>query len=68
MPLPKPKKGEQQDDWMNRCMGHPKMNSEYPDRSQRYAICLSQWDRRKKKQLESGVLVVDDNESEDKEE
>ena len=43
MPLPKPKKNEPKDDFINRCMGDDLMNNEYPDRSQRYAICLTQW-------------------------
>jgi len=46
MPLPKPNSGESQDDFMARCMASPVMNDEYPDNSQRAAVCHSQWRRR----------------------
>lgn len=48
MPLPKPNKGESKEDFLNRCMGNDTMNDEYPDNSQRYAVCLSQWDSKEK--------------------
>ena len=34
---------------MDRCMGHPAMNGEYPDRDQRVAVCSSLWRRRAEK-------------------
>ena len=43
MPIPKPKDNESQDEFIARCMGDELMNSEYPDNSQRAAICNSQW-------------------------
>ncbi len=48
MPLPKPKKGEKKDKWMERCMGNDVMNKEYPDNKQRFAICSSIWKKEKK--------------------
>lgn len=48
MPLPKPQKKESKDDFISRCMGDSLMNVEYPDRSQRYAICLNQWENKNK--------------------
>jgi len=48
MPLPKPKTGESKDDFLDRCMGDDKMNSEYPDSDQRYAVCNSLWDQEDK--------------------
>jgi len=52
MPLPKPKKGEKHDDFMDRCMGDDVMVSEYPDEKQRYAICQTQWDGKDAKSAE----------------
>ena len=42
MPVPKPSKIENHQQFMRRCMGDSKMKSEYPH-NQRVAICLSQW-------------------------
>lgn len=42
MPLPKRKEGESQQKFLSRCMSNPTMNKEYPDNSQRYAICMNQ--------------------------
>jgi hypothetical protein len=38
MPIPNPKTGEKQSDFMQRCMSDEKMKSEYPE-EQRAAIC-----------------------------
>jgi len=46
MPLPKPKEGEDKDKFINRCMADKTMLSEFPDESQRYAVCLTQWNER----------------------
>lgn len=46
MPLPKPNRDETQEHFMTRCMGNDVMNTEYPDESQRAAVCHSQWRRR----------------------
>lgn len=35
-------------------MASPTMNKEYPNQKQRYAICLSQFNRKKKKAKASG--------------
>jgi hypothetical protein len=48
MPLPKPNENESKEDFLDRCMANPTMNNEYPNRDQRYAVCNSQWKRRKK--------------------
>ena len=49
MPLPKPKKQETKDDFIDRCMGDDSMNEEYPDTDQRRAVCENQWGGKKKK-------------------
>jgi len=41
MPIPSKKKGEDPKTFMSRCMGDDVMNSEYPDQSQRSAVCMS---------------------------
>jgi len=42
MPIPTPHNNESHDDFISRCMADPKMNSEYDDESQRFAICSNQ--------------------------
>jgi len=44
MPLPKPNTDESEADFMDRCMANPTMNDEYPDASQRAAVCRSQYE------------------------
>lgn len=41
MPIPTKRTGEDQQDFITRCMGNPTMRAEFPDTSQRYAICIS---------------------------
>jgi len=57
MPLPKPRKGEKQDDFIDRCMGDEVMNKEYPDAPQRAAVCHRQWRDRKKKNEEPDAMA-----------
>ena len=45
--MPTPEKGEKGDDFLNRCMANPTMNKDYPDNSQRYAVCQGQLKERK---------------------
>jgi HK97 family phage prohead protease len=47
MPMPTPKDGESKQDFLDRCMGDETMNEDYPDNDQRYAVCLSQWEKEK---------------------
>lgn len=48
MPLPKPNSGEPRDDFMSRCMSDAKVRSEFPERDQRAAVCMSQFGKAKK--------------------
>ncbi len=41
MPLPKPNPGESGKEFLSRCMSNDTMVKEYPDESQRYAVCNS---------------------------
>jgi hypothetical protein len=43
MPLPRPTSEETQKDFMSRCMSDSTMNSEYPRKDQRLAVCYIQW-------------------------
>jgi hypothetical protein len=49
MPIPSPKKNQDQDSFMQDCMGDPTMNKEYKDQKQRAAICYRQYSTRKSK-------------------
>jgi len=46
MPLLKPNDGETKKEFIDRCMADDTMQEEFPDESQRYAVCLAQWDER----------------------
>ena len=50
MPIPTPNSGESREDFISRCMGDSVMTEEY-ESGQRYAICDSQWDKRKNKEV-----------------
>jgi len=47
MPIPTPRKGEEEGKFISRCMGSDVMNSEYPNNKQRNAICFSSWRKAK---------------------
>jgi len=40
MPLPKKRKGQKQGKFMNACMSSSVMKKEFPDPTQRVAVCL----------------------------
>jgi len=42
MPIPSRKTNEKKDSFISRCMSSDIMNKEYPNESQRYAVCLNQ--------------------------
>jgi len=44
--MPTPEKDEEQDDFISRCMVSGTMTSEYPDESQRVAVCSAQWEKK----------------------
>lgn len=43
MPLPKPKANESRNDFMQRCMADNTMNKEFPNKAQRFAVCVTQY-------------------------
>lgn len=46
MPIPKPNNTETQKDFIQRCMNDNVMINEYPDKDQRYSICITQYDKK----------------------
>lgn len=62
MPLPKPNKNEEKKKFIEKCMGNPVMNREFPDSAQRYAVCNTQFTKRKKKAKASEVIWPEDGE------
>lgn len=49
MPLVTPKKGENENKFVNRCMGDDNMVREFNQPDQRKAVCHNQYNRQKKK-------------------
>jgi len=43
MPIPSPRKGEEQKAFHSRCMGSEVMIQDYPTQKQRNAVCYSAW-------------------------
>jgi len=48
MPIPKPKKDEEEKEFIKRCMSDSIMKAEYPEIKQRTAICYNTWRAKKK--------------------
>lgn len=55
MPLPIPNKNEAKDEFISRCIEDNKASEEFPNLTQRIAVCVSQWD--KKDDLENAIKV-----------
>lgn len=51
MPLPSPRKDENQSSFVSRCMGDSKTKSEFPDQKQRNAVCFSRFRKGKASEL-----------------
>ena len=49
MPIPTPSDKETKEEFIGRCMGNDVMNTEFPDEKQRFAVCHSKWENKKKK-------------------
>jgi signal peptide peptidase SppA len=57
--MPEPRKGEQKDEFISRCMGDSESNKTFPDQKQRAAFCYSQWDRKnKKKSMKNDIQIL----------
>jgi hypothetical protein len=51
MPLPVPSPREEENEFIRRCMADPITGEEFPDASQRAAVCQSQWARQLSKSI-----------------
>lgn len=49
MPIPKPKEGENEQEYIGRCMSI--LDTEYDDISQRYAICINTYENKSEMSL-----------------
>ena len=58
MPIPIPKTGEVQEDFISRCMGNSTMKKEYPDNKQRLAICFTTWKGKEKRKMKKGFITI----------
>tara|TARA_R110000824_G_scaffold147513_4_gene316986 strand:- start:726 stop:869 length:144 start_codon:yes stop_codon:yes gene_type:complete len=47
MPLPNPKIEESKDTFVSRCIETEIMKTDFPNLTQRIAVCVSQWDNKK---------------------
>jgi len=46
MPIPSPRKDEDKEDFIDRCMTSDVMKREYPKSNQRWAVCQGQWEKK----------------------
>jgi hypothetical protein len=51
MPVPTPSNNEDMDNFMDRCMSDNNMQDEFPDRTQRVAVCTRSWDEKQKEYI-----------------
>ena len=58
MPLPTPNSGESEDDFLSRCMGDSKNADEFPDESQRYAVCIAQIEQADKAKFVKDIMKL----------
>ena len=57
MPLPNRNPREGKDDFISRCMSDSKMNSEFPESKQRYAVCQRQYSRGEVLEVDSEIVL-----------
>lgn len=54
MPIIKPKKNQNEDNYISDCMGDSQIIKDFPNQKQRYAVCKSTFDRAKKAKASEG--------------
>lgn len=64
MPLPEPKQNETRGEFLLRCMADETARREFPNDSQRYAVCNSQAAKRKRPAATGGAGSVAASENE----
>ena len=60
MPLPKPKDGESEDDFIARCMSNETMKKDYTDNDQRLAVCFNQWKKKDESNMITGMSNIEE--------
>ena len=50
--MPSPRKDESEDEFISRCMSDEEMKGKHPKQDERYAVCKSFWDNKKKSEDE----------------
>lgn len=43
MPMPTPRPNDNRETFLARCMADATMASDFPERTQRFAVCVAQW-------------------------
>ena len=56
MPIPQPHADEAESEFVARCAGDKVMNTDFPDRKQRVAVCYQTWRDRHKTQAKSAAV------------
>jgi len=54
MPVPQPRKNQNEDKYIGDCMSNSQMGKDFPNQKQRYAVCKSTFDRAKKAKASEG--------------
>lgn len=60
MPLPAPRKGQSRKAFLESCLSNSQVNKDFPDTKQRYAVCVSRYERKRTKA--SYVVAAADDE------
>jgi len=58
MPLPKPRQGESEDDFIGRCVSSDVVQSDYDDQEQRVAVCYGIWEDSRKMKNDQLLVAV----------
>lgn len=66
MPLPMPKNGEEEQEFIERCMADETMLQEFPDEKQRYAVCVNLWEQEDRAMEKRGAIAVHHTPTSDK--
>ena len=56
--MPPPRKGEQQKDYVSRCMSSEEAKKDFPDTKQRVAFCNSKWENKGKSS--AAIFIYED--------
>jgi len=66
MPIPSPRKGESEDDFVSRCVGDTSVKEDFPDQKQRLAVCFDSFrdsskhdkdEKKRKKKVKSNMIT-----------